>query len=108
RGTGGFGAGFATGLGLVCQSFPIIQNWIVMTVTAQFQDRCEAGQFLATKLTRHAGDPSLLVLAMPRGGVPVAYEVAKVLKAPLDIFLVRKLGVPGYEELSMGAIASGG
>ena len=79
-----------------------------MTVTAQFQDRSEAGQFLATRVVRHAGDPSLLVLAMPRGGVPVAYEVAKVLKAPLDIFLVRKLGVPGYEELSMGAITSGG
>lgn len=79
-----------------------------MTVTAQFQDRCEAGQFLATKLTHHAGDPSLVVLALPRGGVPVAYEVAKVLKAPLDIFLIRKLGVPGYEELSMGAVASGG
>lgn len=79
-----------------------------MTVTAQFQDRCEAGQFLATKLAHLAGDPSLLVLALPRGGVPVGYEVAKALKAPLDIFLVRKIGAPGYEELSVGAIASGG
>jgi putative phosphoribosyl transferase len=79
-----------------------------MTVTAQFQDRCEAGQFLATKLTEYADDVSLLVLAMPRGGVPVAYEVAKALRAPLDVFLVRKLGAPGYEELPMGAVASGG
>ncbi len=79
-----------------------------MTVTAQFQDRSEAGQFLAKKLAAHVGDPSLLVLAMPRGGVPVAYEVAKALHAPLDVFLVRQLGAPGYDELSMGAIASGG
>lgn len=79
-----------------------------MTVTAQFQDRCEAGQFLATKLAQYADDVSLLVLAMPRGGVPVAYEVAKALRVPLDIFLVRKLGVPGYEELSLGVVASGG
>jgi predicted phosphoribosyltransferase len=65
---------------------------------------------LADELARrgYAGDPNLLVLALPRGGVPVAYEVAKRLAAPLDVFLVRKLGVPGQEELAMGAIASGG
>jgi len=74
----------------------------------RFEDRFEAGRFVAEQLKHHAGDPNLLVLALPRGGVPVAYEVAKELKAPLDIFLVRKLGVPGYEELAMGAIASGG
>lgn len=79
-----------------------------MTVTAQFQDRKEAGEFLASKLAGHAGDPSLLVLAMPRGGVPVAYEVAKALKAPLDVFLVRNLGAPAYDEISMGIVASGG
>src|ERR1700758_2980435 len=78
-----------------------------MTVTAQFQDRYEAGRFLAGKLEHHSGDPSLIVLALPRGGIPVGYEVAKALNAPLDIFLVRKLGVPGGEELAMGAIASG-
>jgi len=73
-----------------------------------FRDRREAGQLLATKLTAYANRPEVLVLALPRGGVPVAYEVARALSAPLDIFLVRKLGVPGYEELAMGAIATGG
>src|SRR5213594_593344 len=73
-----------------------------------FRDRREAGQLLATKLTAYANRPDVLVLALPRGGVPVAYEVARALNAPLDIFLVRKLGVPGYEELAMGAIATGG
>ncbi len=63
---------------------------------------------LATKLTAYANLPDVLVLALPRGGVPVAYEVARALGAPLDIFLVRKLGVPGYEEFAMGAIATGG
>jgi putative phosphoribosyl transferase len=79
-----------------------------MTRTAQFQDRHQAGRFLASRLGRYANDPSVLVLALPRGGVPVAYEVADALNAPLDIFLVRKMGVPGYEELAMGAVASGG
>jgi putative phosphoribosyl transferase len=79
-----------------------------MTVTAQFQDRYEAGQALAAKLEHHAGDPDVVVLALPRGGVPVGYEVSQALNAPLDIFLVRKIGVPGYEELAMGAVASGG
>jgi putative phosphoribosyl transferase len=73
-----------------------------------FRDRTEAGQLLARKLRRYADRPDVIVLALPRGGVPVAYEVAKALHAPLDIFLVRKLGVPGQEELAMGAIATGG
>jgi predicted phosphoribosyltransferase len=73
-----------------------------------FRDRTEAGQILAAKLTEYANCTDVLVLALPRGGVPVAYEVARALHAPLDIFLVRKLGVPGHEELAMGAIASGG
>lgn len=73
-----------------------------------FVDRRDAGQRLAQALRGHAGDPDLIVLALPRGGVPVALPVAKALNAPLDVFLVRKLGVPGDEELAMGAIASGG
>jgi putative phosphoribosyl transferase len=73
-----------------------------------FKNRADAGRKLAAKLTRYADREDVLVLALPRGGVPVAYEVAKELKAPLDVFLVRKLGVPGHEELAMGAIASGG
>lgn len=73
-----------------------------------FRDRHDGGQQLAAKLKKYANRPDVLVLALPRGGVPVAYEVAKQLGVPLDIFLVRKLGVPGYEELAMGAIASGG
>lgn len=73
-----------------------------------FSDRREAGKHLAARLTHYANRDDVLVLALPRGGVPVAYEVAKELRAPLDVFLVRKLGVPGHEELAMGAIASGG
>jgi predicted phosphoribosyltransferase len=73
-----------------------------------FLDRREAGRFLAGKLTQYANRPGVLVLGLPRGGVPVAYEVARALRAPLDVFIVRKLGVPGHEELAMGAIASGG
>jgi putative phosphoribosyl transferase len=73
-----------------------------------FKNRTDAGRKLAARLQRYADRGDVLVLALPRGGVPVAYEVAKELKAPLDIFLVRKLGVPGYEELAMGALASGG
>jgi predicted phosphoribosyltransferase len=74
----------------------------------RFQDRRDAGRQLAGLLTQYKGESDLLVLALPRGGVPVAYEVAQALSAPLDVFLVRKLGVPGHEELAMGAIASGG
>ncbi len=73
-----------------------------------FRDRAEAGRKLAEKLVAYAGRPDVLVLGLPRGGVPVAFEVAQALDAPLDVFLVRKLGVPGHEELAMGAIASGG
>jgi predicted phosphoribosyltransferase len=73
-----------------------------------FRDRREAGRELARILAGYAGRPDVTVLALPRGGVPVAYEVARALGAPLDVFLVRKLGVPGREELAMGAIASGG
>jgi len=73
-----------------------------------FRDRAEAGRILAEKLVGYAGRPDVLVLALPRGGVPVAFEVARALEAPLDVFVVRKLGVPGHEELAMGAIASGG
>src|SRR6267142_2827379 len=73
-----------------------------------YRDRSEAGKHLAARLTKYANRDDVLVLALPRGGVPVGFEVAKALHAPLDIFLVRKLGVPGHEELAMGAIASGG
>lgn len=73
-----------------------------------FQDRFEAGRVLASKLRHLANRSDVVVLALPRGGVPVGYEVAKALDAPLDLFVVRKLGVPGYPELAMGAIASGG
>jgi predicted phosphoribosyltransferase len=74
----------------------------------QFQDRYEAGEFLAAQLTAYANRPDVIVLALPRGGVPVAAGVARRLNAPLDVFVVRKLGLPGYPELAMGAIASGG
>jgi predicted phosphoribosyltransferase len=74
----------------------------------QFLDRRDAGRQLGAKLAEYASDPSVLVLGLPRGGVPVAYEVAAALQAPLDALVVRKLGVPGHRELAMGAIASGG
>jgi putative phosphoribosyl transferase len=74
----------------------------------RFRDRAEAGRLLADLLHDYAGRDDVIVLALPRGGVPVGYEVAKALGAPLDVFVVRKLGVPGHEELAMGAIASGG
>src|SRR6266436_1267059 len=73
-----------------------------------YRDRSEAGRELALILTAYAQLQDVLVLALPRGGVPVGYEVAKALQAPLDVFVVRKLGVPGHEELAMGAIATGG
>jgi predicted phosphoribosyltransferase len=73
-----------------------------------FRDRSEAGRLLATKLFAYAGKPGVVVFGLPRGGVPVAFEVAQILEAPLDVFLARKLGVPGHEELAMGAVASGG
>jgi len=74
----------------------------------QFLDRSDAGRQLATLLSAYANRGDVTVLALPRGGVPVAYEVASALHAPLEVFLVRKLGVPGHSELAMGAIASGG
>src|SRR5687767_15233858 len=75
----------------------------------QFQDRTEAGRRLAGRLSEeYANRPDVIVLVLPRGGVPVAFEVARALGAPLDVFVVRKLGVPAHRELAMGAIASGG
>jgi putative phosphoribosyl transferase len=74
----------------------------------RFADRREAGTELASRLAKYASRPDVVVLALPRGGVPVAAEIAEALGAPLDIFLVRKLGLPGHPELAMGAIASGG
>jgi putative phosphoribosyl transferase len=73
-----------------------------------YRDRTEAGKRLAEKLHAYADQPGVIVLALPRGGVPVGFQVARALGAPLDVFLVRKLGVPGHEELAMGAIATGG
>lgn len=74
----------------------------------RFVDRKQAGKLLAAGLKRYAGRLDTIVLALPRGGVPVAFEIAQALSAPLDVFLVRKLGLPGQEELAMGAIATGG
>lgn len=74
----------------------------------RFKDRADAGRQLATRLSRYANRDDVIVLALPRGGVPIGYQIATSLHLPLDGFLVRKLGVPGYPELAMGAIASGG
>ncbi len=74
----------------------------------RFENRGAAGQTLATRLAQYANRPEVLVLALPRGGVPVGYEVARALHVPLDVFVVRKIGVPSQPELAMGAIASGG
>jgi putative phosphoribosyl transferase len=76
-------------------------------INRRFRDRTEAGRLLTSHLARYADRPNVLILALPRGGVPVAFEIARALKLPLDVFLVRKLGVPGQEELAMGAVASG-
>jgi len=73
-----------------------------------FRDRVQAGRMLGDALSHYAGRQDVLVLGLPRGGVPVAYEVARRLRAPLDVLVVRKLGLPGHEELAMGAVASGG
>jgi len=77
-------------------------------MSARFQNREEAGRILAAKLMIYANRPETIVLALPRGGVPIGYEIASALNLPLDVMIVRKLGVPGHEELAMGAIASGG
>src|ERR1700690_2279153 len=79
-----------------------------MEKTRRFRDRAEAGRLLGKRLSASAGRGDVVVLGLPRGGVPVAREVALALAAPLDVFLVRKLGFPGQPELAMGAIASGG
>ncbi len=92
------------GAGLMWRATPLSDKDEIM----EFLNRMHAGRLLAKKLGEYANRSDVIVLALPRGGVPVAYEVANALNAPLDVFLVRKLGVPGHEELAMGAIASGG
>jgi predicted phosphoribosyltransferase len=77
-------------------------------MSIRYRDRAHAGQVLALRLLRYAGRPDVIVLALPRGGVPVGFEVARTLGVPLDVLVVRKVGVPGQEELAMGAVASGG
>jgi len=77
-------------------------------IPSRFRDRADAGRYLGELLSDYAGRSDVVVLALPRGGVPVGFEVAQALEAPLDVFVVRKLGVPGHEELAFGAIASGG
>jgi predicted phosphoribosyltransferase len=86
----------------------MVSKEFTMMTAQRFADRAEAGRALAGLLGEWAGRADAVVLALPRGGVPVAYEVARALRLPLDLLLVRKLGVPGHEELAMGAIASGG
>lgn len=81
---------------------------VTMAHPFRFRDRAQAGTLLAERLTELAGRDDVIVLGLPRGGVPVAAEIAKALGVPLDVFVVRKLGVPGHEELAMGAIGSGG
>src|SRR5918997_1634907 len=76
--------------------------------TTTLSDRAQAGRILAQRLRKYAGRDDVVVMALPRGGVPVGFELAQALRVPLDVFLVRKLGVPGHEELALGAIASGG
>src|SRR3954453_21245084 len=78
------------------------------SIDLPFVDRLEAGRVLAERLTSYRDQENTIVLGLPRGGVPVAFEVATRLHLPLDVFIVRKLGIPGYEELAMGALASGG
>ncbi|NOK62391.1 MAG: phosphoribosyltransferase [Chloroflexi bacterium AL-W] len=87
---------------------PVVETFDMAINPYRFQDRSDAGQQLAHYLVRYAYCPDIVVLALPRGGVPVAFEVACTLHAPLDLLLVRKLGVPGHQELAMGAVASGG
>ncbi len=77
-------------------------------IPSRFRDRADAGRYLGEALSEYARRDDVVVLALPRGGVPVGFEVARALEAPLDVFVVRKLGVPGHEELAFGAVASGG
>lgn len=93
---------------LSCKAGKLYEKAMKEGEMTPFIDRRDAGRKLARKLSTYAGQPNILVLALPRGGVPVAYEVALALSAPLDVFIVRKLGLPGREELAMGAVASGG
>jgi putative phosphoribosyl transferase len=81
---------------------------MAIRMETSFPNRAEGGRRLAEKLDKYAGRDDVIILGLPRGGVPVAYEVARRLGLPLDVFIVRKLGVPGFEELALGAIASGG
>src|ERR1700716_2991255 len=83
-------------------------DWMLGNGASRFRDRRDAGRQLAERLRHYTGRPDVLVLALPRGGVPVGYEVARALGAPLDVFLVRKLGAPGHAEFAIGAIAAGG
>lgn len=85
----------------------MIERFQVQGNLHRFKNRSEAGKLLSSRLERYKGHHGVRVLALPRGGVPVAFEIAQALHATLDVFLVRKLGVPGYEELAMGAVASG-
>ena len=78
------------------------------SIPSRFRDRADAGRYLGSLLSGYVGRNDVVVLTLPRGGVPVGLEIARALKAPLDVFLVRKLGVPGHEELAFGALASGG
>src|SRR3954470_8462732 len=80
----------------------------IREATPPFADRREAGRQLASRLSGYRGRPDVVVLGLPRGGVPVAFELAEALKAPLDVFVVRKIGMPGQPEFAIGAIASGG
>lgn len=94
---------------LPCEAADLVVKGIVMSTVAQrFKNRAEAGRLLAERLRAYAGRDDVVVLALPRGGMPVASEVARALDAPLDVFVVRKLGVPGHEEVALGAIATGG
>src|SRR5439155_15867477 len=86
----------------------MLKAWRRVMEPKPFRDRHEAGQLLTGRLSTYREQPDVLVLALPRGGVPVGFEVARALHARLDVFMVRKLGVPGHEELAMGAIATGG
>ena len=96
----------ATAAQLIIHHLNVFERTSVMERT--FRDRADAGRQLAERLNNYANRDDVIVLALPRGGVPVGYEVAKRLQVSLDVFVVRKLGVPGYEELALGAIASGG